>query len=184
MRHLWTAAQLTRVVATLGMLTVIDGLANLKIGNSQYVPPYLLPNHGVSVLGRTVSSYDFWLLGIAAAGTAVLRYVYRCTKFGVLTSAAAENRRSAAALGHSPDLVAGVNWALGSLLAAGAAILIAPVLSLTVTAVSLMLVPALAGAVIGDLSRWRGSCRSGSWPACRPCVPVASTLRSSRSASA
>ena len=77
MRHLWTAAQLTRVVATLGILTVIDGLANLKIGNSQYVPPYLLPNHGVAVFGRTVSSYNFWLLGIAVISTTVLHYVYR-----------------------------------------------------------------------------------------------------------
>jgi len=152
MRHLWNAAQLTRVVATLGILTVIDGLGTLKIGAGQYIPPYLLPNHGVTILGRTVGSYNFWLLGIALAITLALQFVYRRTRFGVLTIAAAENRRAAAALGHSPDLIAGANWALGSLLAAAAAILIAPILSLTVTAVSLMLVPALAGAVIGDFT--------------------------------
>ncbi len=67
MRRLWTAAQLTRVIATLGMLDLIDGLANLRIQQNQLLPPYLLSNHGINIGGEVVSSYNFWLFGIAVA---------------------------------------------------------------------------------------------------------------------
>jgi sulfate-transporting ATPase len=152
MRRLWSAAQLTRVIATLGMLNLIVGLAVLKIGQGQPIPPYPLPDHRVSVLGRAVSTYDFWMLGIAVVLTAGLQLLYRRTSFGILTTATAENRRAASALGHSPDTIAGINWAIGSALAAAAGILIAPILSLSVVAIGLMLVPALAAAVMGDFT--------------------------------
>jgi ABC-type branched-subunit amino acid transport system ATPase component/branched-subunit amino acid ABC-type transport system permease component len=149
MRRLWTAAQLTRVIATLGMLDLIDGLANLRIQQNQLLPPYLLPNRGLNIGGEVVSSYNFWLFGIAVATTVILHVVYKRTRFGLLTTAISENRRSASALGHSADLIAATNWALGSVLAAAAGILIAPLLTISVLTISLMLVPALAAAVMG-----------------------------------
>ena len=149
MRQLWTAAQLTRVIATLGMLDLIDGLANLRIQQNQLLPPYLLPNRGLNIGGEVVSSYNFWLFGIAVASTIILHLVYKRTRLGLLTTAISENRRSASALGHSADLIAAANWALGSVLAAAAGILIAPLLTISVLTISLMLVPALAAAVMG-----------------------------------
>jgi sulfate-transporting ATPase len=155
MRRLWSAAQLTRVIATLGMLNLISGLAVVKLGDSQLVPPHFLTNRGVQVAGHSVSSYDLWLIAIAVVLTAGLHVVYHHTRFGALTAATSENRRAASALGHSPDFVAGANWAIGSMLAAVAAILIAPTLSLSVTSIGLMLVPALAAAVLGDFTSFR-----------------------------
>ena len=58
--------------------------------------------------------------------------LYRYTKFGLATTAVAENERAASAVGLSPDRIAAVNWALGSALAAVAAILIAPIVTLQV----------------------------------------------------
>jgi ABC-type branched-subunit amino acid transport system ATPase component/branched-subunit amino acid ABC-type transport system permease component len=150
MRRLWSAAQLTRVIATLGMLGLIDGLFTLRLGDNQIIPPYLLPNHALVIDGRRVSSYNLYLFVIALVIVIVLQFVYRRTKFGLLTTATAENRRATSALGHSADRVSMANWALGSALAALAAILIGPLLSLSVTAVGLLLVPALAAAVLGD----------------------------------
>jgi sulfate-transporting ATPase len=152
MRRLWTAAQLTRVIATLGMLALITGLFNIRLENTQIVPPHFLPDDPITLFGRRVGSYDLYLLGIAVVVTAALEVLYRRTTFGLLTTATAENRRSASALGHSPDMVSATNWALGSALAALAAILVAPILSLSVTAIGLLLVPALAAAVMGSFS--------------------------------
>ncbi len=53
-------------------------------------------------------------------------------KFGIATTAVAENQRAASAVGLSPDWIATVNWALGSALAGVAAILIAPIVQLQV----------------------------------------------------
>jgi sulfate-transporting ATPase len=154
MRQLWTAAQLTRVIATLGMLSLITGLFTLRLKDQQIVPGTFLPDGAVSLLGKRVSSYDFYLFGIALVITIGLQLVYRRTRFGLLTSATSENRRSASALGHSPDKVSAANWAIGSGLAALAAILISPILTLSVTSIGLLLVPALAAAVMGGFASY------------------------------
>jgi ABC-type branched-subunit amino acid transport system permease subunit len=66
-----------------------------------------------------------------------------------VTRAAAENEKAAEILGYSADTVAAVNWGLGSALAALACVLIAPITSLTPTAFTLLILPALAAAVLG-----------------------------------
>ena len=152
MKRLWSAAQLTRVVVTLGLLTLINGLFVLHYQQSELIPAPLLPNSAVHVGGVTFSSYDLYLLGIAALVSGALFYVYRFTRFGLLTSASAENRRAFSALGHSADMVATANWGIGAVLAAFAAILIAPITSLSVVSIGLLLVPALGAALLGNFS--------------------------------
>ncbi|HEX9258588.1 MAG TPA: ATP-binding cassette domain-containing protein, partial [Acidimicrobiales bacterium] len=81
--------------------------------------------------------------------TVVLTVVYRRTRFGLATSAVAENTRVPAMLGISPDLVASANWALGAGLAVVAAILIVNVSGLNVTNLTLLVVPGMAAALVG-----------------------------------
>ncbi|AYJ50284.1 hypothetical protein D8W71_20615 [Rhodococcus sp. P1Y] len=59
----------------------------------------------------------FYLVGTAAIFTAVLWGVYRFTRFGMATRAAAENERGTALLGYWLAFIGGTNWALGSMLA-------------------------------------------------------------------
>ena len=89
------------------------------------------------------------LLAIGVALTIVLTLVYRFTRFGLATSAVAENRRATSALGISPDIVATVNWALGSMLAVLAAVLVVNIAGLSVIGLTLLIVPALAAALVG-----------------------------------
>jgi ABC-type branched-subunit amino acid transport system ATPase component/ABC-type branched-subunit amino acid transport system permease subunit len=89
------------------------------------------------------------ILMIGAVLTTVLMIVYRFTRFGLATSAVAENRQTTAAQGISPDIVASVNWALGGMLAVLACILIVNITSLKVFDLTLLVVPALAAALVG-----------------------------------
>ena len=66
-----------------------------------------------SATGSTVGEDRLWLIVIAIVVTAVLAAVFRWTRFGHATDAAAENPIAAAALGYSPDRIAMVNWAAG-----------------------------------------------------------------------
>ncbi len=116
----------------------------------------MLPQTSTDVFGifdtGGVGEDRFYLLGIAAALTVALTLVYRYTKFGLATSAVAENERATAALGRSPNLIAAANWFIGGLLTGAAAILLAPVAGgpgLLVTDLSLLVIPALAAALIG-----------------------------------
>ena len=149
-RNLASAAQLVRVVATLGVQIVILQALALHYKDQVNFPPTLFPNHQVHIFGAAVSSYQLALFGFTTVLTVGLWALYRYTLFGLQTSAVAENRRAAAALGRSPGTIGLVNWTLGGVLAALAGILVTPTLGLSVGGISLLLVPALAVALLGS----------------------------------
>ena len=78
------------------------------------------------------------------------------------TSAVAENQRSSAALGISPDVVATLNWFIGTALAGLAGILLAPLLGLQIATITSLLFPSLAAALVGSMNRSSRRC-SAAW---------------------
>ncbi|MFJ1807672.1 MULTISPECIES: ATP-binding cassette domain-containing protein [unclassified Streptomyces] len=152
LRPLRGASSPARLVGTLAVFIVLTAIAVKRYGDSLQLVPGKLPTRLLTVAGATVSEDRAWLLGIAVAATAVLHLLYRRTLFGLGTTAVAENEHTAAALGWSPDLVATVNWALGSAFAGLTAILIVPVIGLSVTGLTTLLLSALAAALVGRFS--------------------------------
>ncbi|WP_406130181.1 ABC transporter permease subunit [Streptomyces sp. NBC_00989] len=151
-RPLRRASTLARLVGTLAVFIVLTAIAVKRYGDSLQLVPGKLPTRLLTIAGATVSEDRVWLLGIALAVTAVLHLLYRRTLFGLGTTAVAENEGAAAALGWSPDLIAAGNWALGSALAGLTAILIVPVIGLSVTGLTTLLLSALAAALVGRFS--------------------------------
>jgi len=146
-----------RIVLTLALMVLLVEVAVLlwaPTGQVRSVPS-IVPVSPVEVLpGITVGSDRLYLAAIAVALTAVLAAVQRWTRFGLATTAVAEDPVTASALGYSPDLIAAANWALGSALASLAATLIAPIAGLDASALSLMIVPALAAALVGNFESY------------------------------
>ncbi|MDO8363946.1 MAG: branched-chain amino acid ABC transporter permease/ATP-binding protein [Actinomycetota bacterium] len=152
MRPLRTSSPLARVVATLGLLGIIQSASILRYGTDMRLVPSFLPTTPVNLTDEIVVSSDrIWLLGISIVLAMVLWAAYRFTTFGIWTSSVAENRRAAGALGISPDLVATANWALGAMLAALAGVLIVPITGLPGN-LTLLIVPALAAALVGGFA--------------------------------
>jgi sulfate-transporting ATPase len=150
MRRLRQAAPLVRVVATLGVLIGLEGVATVRYGSNVQPVHSQLPVD-IWHLGSRIylTSDKVYLLIIAVVITTALWAFYKYSMFGLATSAVAENDRAAGALGVSRDRIATVNWALGSGLAALAAILLAPISSLSVSAMTNMLLPTMAAALVG-----------------------------------
>jgi sulfate-transporting ATPase len=152
MRYLANAPQVTRTIATLGIqLTAVQVFA-LIYSTNVYFPKTIFQDVNFHVLGANVSKYNLILFGFTVALTAGLWAAYKWTKFGLQTSAVAENRRAAAALGHSPERVGVLNWTFGGALSALAGILIAPIIGLSVSTIPLLLLPALAAALLGSFT--------------------------------
>jgi sulfate-transporting ATPase len=159
-----TAAPLVRLVATLGVLIVLQGLAGQKLWDSdfhqidQFLPTHNYTLHGWFGLdgewGRVVIQEDrLILLGIACAVTFALWAFTRFTRIGLAISASAENERAVSALGWSPNLLATVTWAIGGATAGLAGILLAPNAGLSLTTFTIVVtVSALAVALIGGFS--------------------------------
>ncbi|HUA02433.1 MAG TPA: ATP-binding cassette domain-containing protein [Solirubrobacteraceae bacterium] len=150
MRPLRGSSALTRVIATTGVFTILVEIGFLRYGSDTvFVPPFL-PDGSVSIGGGATVGVDrFILLGIGIGLTVVLWAVYRFTRFGLATSAVAENELTAGALGVSPDRVALVNWTVGSALAGVTGALISSIVALSPQTSALLVVPALAAAMIG-----------------------------------
>ena len=153
MRPLRNAAPLVRLVASLGVLTVLQaGLLGwpADYGDSERFVDGFLSTSTVELPGDLAVGADrLWLLGIASALSATLWWAYRHTRFGLATRAVAENQVAAGTLGLSPDVIAATNWALGGALAALAGVLVVPIVGLSVNQVLLLLIPALAAALVG-----------------------------------
>lgn len=152
LRPLRRASSPARLVATLAVFIVLTALAVKRYGDSLALVPGKLPTRLLSIGGATVAEDRVWLLGIALAVTAVLHLLYKRTLFGLGTTAVAENEATAASLGWSPDLIATGNWALGSALAGLTGILIVPVIGLSVSGLTTLLLSALAAALVGRFS--------------------------------
>ena len=151
-RPLRTAPALARVVASVGLLAVLQAAVVLRFGADARPVPAILPARPLSVLGLAVPRDRLYLAALVVAAAAVLWAVYRFTRFGLASRAAAEDQTSAALLGWSPDALAAANWVVASVLAGLAGILVSPITALNPVSYTLLVVPALAAALVGRLS--------------------------------
>ncbi|MBV9594433.1 MAG: ATP-binding cassette domain-containing protein, partial [Actinobacteria bacterium] len=162
MRNLRRASPLARTVATLGVLITVQSAAVLKYGTDTNIVPSWLPTKLVHVGGSvSVTADRLILLALAIVLAIVLWTIYKFTKFGIATTAAAENQRAASSVGLSPDVIATANWALGSALGGLAAIFMTPILQLQVTTMTNMLLAALAVALIANFVSFPVSLAAG-----------------------
>jgi ABC-type branched-subunit amino acid transport system ATPase component/branched-subunit amino acid ABC-type transport system permease component len=153
MARLRHASALTRLVASLGVLSILEGVALLKWGSDVNVVTSVLPTTTINFTSTLNITEDQLILAIASVVIGVaLKLVYSRTKFGLATSAVAENRRAAASSGWSTDRIELLNWIMGGMLSALAAIFIAGIVGLTVSTLVLLVLPAIAAALIGGFN--------------------------------
>ena len=153
-RPLRQAPALARVVASLGLLLYIQEIVRLRFpvsGASVVRHRPVLTERPIAMFGTTVTANRLLLTALVIATAALLAAVFRFTRFGLATRAAAGNEKGALLLGISPDRLASVCWAVASALAGFAVILIEPIAGLSPTTTTLLVIPALAAALLGGL---------------------------------
>jgi len=158
MRKLRDAAPLVRIIATLGVMAVLQQAVPLIFGgNFQDRNVQSFYPSGAIKLGTSVGlTYDrIIVVGVTLVLGVVLRIVMSGTKFGLATTAGAENPLVAATMGVNTKLVGLLNWVIGSALAGLAGVLLVPILaSLNPNPLVLLIIPVLAAAMIGRFSSY------------------------------
>jgi ABC-type branched-subunit amino acid transport system ATPase component/ABC-type branched-subunit amino acid transport system permease subunit len=145
------ASTLVQVLATLGVLITIQAGVVLRYGSQPRQVDSWLPTDRITLWADVAITVDrLILLGIGSLSAFLLWLLYRSTQFGLATEAVSESERSAAAVGISPNRIAVLNWALGSGIAAVAGMLVVPIITLQVTAMTALVLAALAAALVGD----------------------------------
>ena len=103
MRRLRHASGLARLIATLGILALLQGLATIRYGGTLDYRSFFFAGERRPLGDPCFSGRSTHLLAIAIALTVGLWALSNFTTIGLATSAVAENQRGAAALGWSPD---------------------------------------------------------------------------------
>lgn len=106
-------------------------------------------------LGAGMPRANMFMFMTALALTIIVWAAFRYTRFGLSTRAADENEKGAALLGYSPQLIAGWNWVISSLIAGFAGIMF--VAFTQPPQMTLFIDSALGAALIGNLTSILGA---------------------------
>jgi branched-chain amino acid transport system permease protein len=154
-RPLRTAPPLAKVVASVGVLLLLQAIIVRRFGTAARAT---LLGHGTPKQVKLpfsirMNTEQLLVIGIVIALTLMLSAVFRFTRFGIATRAAAENEKGAMLLGFSPDFLAGNNWVLSTVISGLLGILVAGnQKSVDPVTITLLIVPALSVALVGGLT--------------------------------
>jgi len=153
-RPLRSAPPLAKVVASVGVLLILQAIVVLRFGANvgPEVHDEVLPGGTFGLFGTSVPWDRIALAVIVIIATVALWALYKFTRFGLATRAAAESEKGAVLVGISPDFQAGANWMLACVLAGFVGILLRGILPLESTLLTLAIVPALAAALLGGFT--------------------------------
>lgn len=150
LRRLRGSSPLAKLLASLGLLLTIQAIMVLRFGTSgQSAPPVFSegPSDSVRLFGQSVPNDRFILAGTVILCGAVLWGLYRYSRFGLATRAAAEDETKAMLVGLPPNRLSLINSVLSFTVAGALGVLVAPMIQLDPTTIALSVVPALAAAL-------------------------------------
>jgi branched-chain amino acid transport system permease protein len=143
------ATPLAKLIAALGVLLALQAAVILAFGQAGRPQPSILPTQNLIIANAPVAIYNFIIGGILLAIAAALIALYRWTRFGLATRAAAENEAHAMFMGLSPGWLSMVNTVMMSVLMGLVGLLSASVAQLDSQTLPLLVVPGLAAAMFG-----------------------------------
>lgn len=149
-RPMRSASVIAKAVASIGLMIVIQALIAQRAGTGLVAVRPIFALDTFTLGDRTVPADQVWLAASVVVLAVVAMLVFRFTRFGTATEAAAESEKGAYLTGLSPDRIAFANWTLSSVVAGLGGILIAPLVALNPVAYSLFIVPALAATLVGN----------------------------------
>jgi branched-chain amino acid transport system permease protein len=152
-RPLYGAPIGVSLVVTLGLLVLMLGAANaIWPPTDARVLPEFFAGRTVKI-ATLVVTYNQLLVVAAAIGVAVgLRLLFTRTLTGIAMRAVVDDRELTALSGTHPHRVSQLSWAIGASLAGLAGILLAPLVYLNSTNLTLLVINGYAAAMVGRLT--------------------------------
>jgi ABC-type branched-subunit amino acid transport system ATPase component/ABC-type branched-subunit amino acid transport system permease subunit len=160
-RPLRRSSDLAKIVASVGVMLLVQAVAVVAFGSQQLVAPPILPSASLVLGGHSAPWSDVVLLGIVVAVTAALGAYFRFARTGLAMQGVAEREASVALVGRSPTRLAAGAWALSGALAGLFGVLVAPLVGLNTVSDTLYVVPALAVVLVGRLRSLTATCAAG-----------------------
>ncbi|MEW6471512.1 MAG: ABC transporter permease [Actinomycetota bacterium] len=141
-----------RIVATIGLLVVIQSVIVLRYGAATIPMRYFLPTRTVEIGGVNIRYEQLVVFALAALAAVWLNRFFRTAKLGVAMQAVVDDPALLGLQGVSPVRVRRQAWIIGSCFAAASGALLAPSLGLDPILLTLLVVQAFGAAAIGRFS--------------------------------
>ncbi len=151
-RRLADASATMQVVATIGLVLVVQGFFSATFGTLARTFPAWLPQRAFDIGGVFIGEDEMIITGIALAATVALFVFFRRTRLGLAMRGVVDNPELLDLGGTSPAAVRRWAWIIGSSFAVLAGVLLAPSLNLDATVLTLLVVQAFGAAAIGRFS--------------------------------
>lgn len=162
--RLRTSSPLAKLVSSLGLLLTLQAIAIQRFGVGGQSAPAVIPETSsdlVHVFGSEVPYDRFIFTGIVIVATIVLVCLYRFTRFGLATRAAAENETTAVLTGLAPRRISTANTIIAFVFAGLLGVLIAPTSQLDPTTIPLAVIPAMGAALLARFTSFPIAATSG-----------------------
>jgi branched-chain amino acid transport system permease protein len=144
---------LTRVIVTLGWLLVLQSAASLIWKDTSYhIPLQIFPQSGIRIAQLTLGYNQIANVVVAGVLAVLLALFLKLAPLGIAMRATSDNPTAAQLLGIRVNRVAASSWILGSLTAAIAGLLLAPLTTLNTTQLTIVVITAFGAALIGGLT--------------------------------
>jgi branched-chain amino acid transport system permease protein len=160
-RRVATASPVTRMIASLGVLSFFQGVILQVFGFYPKAAPALFEGGRVGAGDISLNYQQLAILVSAVALVLVLGGFLRFTRTGLAIRATAAQPTVARLLGARRITVARVNWAAGAAMAGVAGVLIAPVSLVSVGTFPILLTKALAATLFGGVVGMGGAFAGG-----------------------
>ena len=165
-RPLCHASPPSKVIGSVGVMIYLQAVAFVHFGTTQKADQGWSifsrdkePIRELSRVGSGLSGSNLWLALAGLVVTVAVWLVIRFTRFGLAARAVEENERGIALLGYSPDTIAGATWVMSAVLAGMVGMIFVGFTQ--PTNMTLLVVPALGAALVGNLTSLSGAALGG-----------------------
>ena len=138
-----------RVVATVGLLLIVLGLATIIYGPATITLPQFLPTTTFEVASVNVGWDQVILVAVGVVASIALTVILRRTRLGMAMRGVVDDPSLLELTGLNAVGVRRSAWIIGSMVASASGILLAPVLGLDPLLLTLLVVQAFGAAAVG-----------------------------------
>jgi branched-subunit amino acid ABC-type transport system permease component len=138
-----------QIVATIGLLLLVQGLASGIYGPQARFFPAFLPSRTVAVLGARVGLDQILVVAVSAAASLGLAAILAKSRLGTAMRAVVDDPALLDLSGWNPRAVRRYAWLVGTTFAVGSGMLIAPTIGLDAVLLTFLVVQAFGAAAIG-----------------------------------
>ena len=144
-----SAPTVTTVVATVGLLVLLQSLMTAIYGAADKKSGDFLPTDGPQVGDVTISYGDMMVTGFCVAASLALFALFGRTRIGKAMTAVVDDPNLLALQKSNPAVVRRLSWVLGSCFASTSGMLLAPKLGVSVNVLVLIVIAAYGAAAVG-----------------------------------